>query len=62
MVLVQLNIDDRRNSGEEIIAAIVFASLMAFGALCGGISGPIIAVMTMRNELHDKVEDATPSE
>ena len=47
-VIIQLSMDDRRGAGDEILAMIVALSLMGFGALCGGISGPIIAVMTRR--------------
>ena len=50
-VVIQSAIDDRYGSSDEIAASIAVASLMGFGALCGGISGPIIAVI-VKNRNH----------
>lgn len=48
-VIIQSAIDDRYGSSDEFLASNAVLSLMGFGALCGGISGPIIAVMTMKS-------------
>ena len=57
-VIIQLSVDDRRDT-DEILSAFAVMGWMAFGALCGGISGPIIAVMKMdRRDDSDRTDDS----
>lgn len=57
-VIIQLAVDDRRDT-DEILSAFAVMGWMAFGALCGGIGGPIIAVKTMdRGDDSDHADDS----